>query len=144
MALNFLDDLAEIPEVIDIRRDERVDPERISAWIVKFQFEEAVVTIRFELGINPYLTITNMTVLPDSKQRNGYGKKAMNHLLKKAVRFNLFVVHATQVQNHVAGFWEKCGFKALNTVTADYKLSIEAYEMFKAEVDRETAAGHIY
>lgn len=82
------------------------------AYTVKFYFQEAVVTIR--IIFNDYsgadLVISNMTTLPDTAKRKGYGKQAIAHLLLWAKRNNLLNIRAVQITKENEGFWQSTGF----------------------------------
>lgn len=86
----------------------------VFAYIATIPFESGiVVTIRFCLEdwqTDSDVVITNMTTLPDTKIRKGFGRKGLAHILNWARRHRLTEIRATQVREDNRGFWEKNGF----------------------------------
>jgi len=84
-------------------------------YIVKFLFENGVViTIRMILKdwqTDSDVVITNMTTLPQSQRKRGFGKKAVRRILQWARDNHLNEVRATQVSEFNEGFWLKNGFR---------------------------------
>lgn len=93
-----------------------------------FHFEkDVVVTLRVLLDdyTGSDFTITNMTVFPESKRREGFGSNALEKLLRFAREYvNAKTFQATQVQKDAEGFWRKNGFIACeeSSVTNDFIL----------------------
>jgi len=91
-----------------------VEPDRLitGAYIVKFPFKGGMTTLR--IGLNDYsgtdLVITNMTTLPESQRRRGFGSKALETILLWARINNFKSVRAVQIQKHNEHFWVKNGF----------------------------------
>ena len=144
MALNIIDDIREMSETVSFEPDPFIDPEAQSIWILQMTIKDTIVTMRFEFGIDPYLTITNVTVIPENMRGQGIGKIALGLLLEKACRFNLFEIHAVQVQDHVAGFWKQCEFEPIHNTTKDWRLKDAAYDALQTKRSAASAAGDIY
>lgn len=80
---------------------------------VSMEKEGAVTTIRFLLfdhNSNSDLVITNMTTLPEERQRQGMGMAAVRKLRAWAYDCGMQTVRATQVQQQSEGFWKRIGF----------------------------------
>lgn len=85
----------------------------------------AAVTIRFALNDRQSgadITITNMTTLPYTECRKGYGSAALRLLLDWAAENGHKHIIATQVQRSAERFWMKNGFEPLENRTNDFEL----------------------
>ncbi|MDO8572972.1 MAG: GNAT family N-acetyltransferase [bacterium] len=91
---------------------EPADRSTEDAYIVRFHFERGVTTLRIVL--NDYsgadLVITNMTTLPESHRRHGFGSKALETILLWARSNDLKSVRAVQILKQSEYFWIKNGF----------------------------------
>ena len=93
-------------------------------FILTFSYPSAVVTIRVILDdrTGADIVITNMSVLPESRRRMGYGQTAIRTLLKAARENELENgdIRAVQVQEDSEGFWKKMGFVSTRNYTNDF------------------------
>ena len=93
------------------------------AFIAKFSFGEAVVSIRIVLEdqqSGAELVITNMTTLPAYSQRRGFGSMALQIVLELARRSGITNIQAVQVQMNSEMFWVKNGFVSMGNITNDF------------------------
>ena len=108
------------PEVCEMR----ADPHERNASIFTFPFEGGKTTIRIAVNDEQSgadLIITNMTTLPDSMKRKGYGSKALTELLKWVILNGLQDIQAVQVQRESEAFWIKNGFRKIGNITNDFQ-----------------------
>ena len=89
------------------------DPEFDYAYIIKFEKEGIITTIRisFKDQSGADLAITNITTLPEEALNKGSGSQALRNLLAWAKENNLNNARAVQVQDNSENFWLKNGFR---------------------------------
>jgi hypothetical protein len=85
------------------------------AYVVTFPFENALTTIRIILHdtSGADLAITNMTTLPESAQKHGFGSRAVQSVLAWATQNGLTDIRAFQVQSVSEHFWAKNKFERM-------------------------------
>ena len=66
------------------------------------------------------MIITNITTLPFHKTMHGYGSRALQSLLSRAVKNDIKKIVAVQVQKYCEEFWIKNGFKKVGNETNDF------------------------
>lgn len=102
-------------------------PDReVKAHILTFRSGETTTTIRVvfdDRQSGAQMVITNMTTLPYSEQRKGFGSKALRALLECVHRFDIFHIQAVQVQRDSELFWVKNGFVKIGNITNDFRYS---------------------
>ncbi len=112
----FQDELAKIC----ILRKERFERD---AYVLSYNFTTSVVTIRIVLNdeqSGAEIAITNMTTLPCSEMRKGYGTNALTKLIELALLFGIQRVVAVQVQDQSERFWVKNGFSNSKNSSNDF------------------------
>lgn len=98
-------------------------PRTGNAYILTYETGKAVTTIRFVLDdvSGAGLAITNMTTLPESETRKGYGTVAVRNLVNYAKTCGISDIRAVQVQPESEGFWVRSGFTPEGNPTNDFR-----------------------
>lgn len=96
----------------------------VEAYILHFELEKAVVTIRIKLAdyTGADLLFTHMTTRPEEAKRKGLGTRAVQAVLEWAEENNLCDIRAVQVTPtpEAESFWKKNGFVPMNNECNDY------------------------